>query len=406
MYFEDNTRRQFSTGSKTKDKALKYCLDKFKNDTLTIPETHNAFVAPVYVVPNRKNSPSHSTTATENKCRTRITTQKQLQTFTNINNLDALPKYPLFKEYVKDWYVYDKCQYIQKRLMRGFHFTRSYADGKRRELERHILPYFKNFHIDEIDEKNVEEWIMKLKTKFELGNSTINNILKCLKLILSEGYKNGDIPKDVAKKISLLKNDSKSHGVFTDSEVSVLFDENALKKIWSDSLLHYGLNKLASKTGMRIGEIQALKKQNIHKDHILVAHTWVAKYGLKDTKTHKDRIVPISPEMYILLQDIALTQPKGDYIFSVDGGRSPISRTSVMKKLRISLRRIGVTNDVQKERNLSFHSYRHYVNTLLVTSGVPISVVQSIIGHVNDDKMTEHYTHVQLKDQMKVLEFV
>ncbi|MGL4981980.1 MAG: hypothetical protein ACRC4W_03845 [Treponemataceae bacterium] len=32
--------------------------------------------------------------------------------------------------------------------------------------------------------------------------------------------------------------------------------------------------------------------------------------------------------------------------------------------------------------------------------------MQSIIGHVDDNAMTDHYTHIQLKDQKQALQFM
>ena len=43
-------------------------------------------------------------------------------------------------------------------------------------------------------------------------------------------------------------------------------------------------------------------------------------------------------------------------------------------------------------RNLSFHAWRHFLNTLLLTSNVGLSKVQKVTGH-KTLKMTEHYTH-------------
>ena len=44
------------------------------------------------------------------------------------------------------------------------------------------------------------------------------------------------------------------------------------------------------------------------------------------------------------------------------------------------------------KRNLSFHAWRHFFNTLLRMSNVADSKVQSITGH-RSLSMTDHYTH-------------
>ena len=71
--------------------------------------------------------------------------------------------------------------------------------------------------------------------------------------------------------------------------------------------------------------------------------------------------------------------------------------------LKHALNGIGISDTEIKERHLSFHSWRHFYNSKLINSGIPKSIVQSIIGHVNDDSMTEHYTHVSIEEQQIVL---
>lgn len=353
--YENNKRRQYSTGSTTRAPAEKYCLSLYKTNSLY--------------------------------------TEKKKVT-------------PTFAEYTKNWFVYDSCTYIQQKLMRGFHFTHAYADRRRNDLVRYAIPFFGKYKIEEITPELANKWVHKLQTANKLSNATVNKIVKGIKIIFSDAYKKGDIKINLSPNILMLKNNSKTHGIYTKNEIEKLLNPEKIEEIWNGSKLHYVLNLLGSKTGMRLGEIQGLQKKNVHPEHILVEHSWESTYGLKDTKTHKSRIIPISKELYDVIQDLAKEQTEGEFIFSKNMGEKPITRTSVAKKLKTALNRIGITEEEQRHRYLTFHSYRHYVNSLLINSGLPISIVQSIIGHVNDDAMTEHYTHVSLEDEKQMLKFV
>ena len=44
-----------------------------------------------------------------------------------------------FEKWVEDWWVYDKCEYVQSRLARGRNLSRRYIDGMRGLLDNHIL---------------------------------------------------------------------------------------------------------------------------------------------------------------------------------------------------------------------------------------------------------------------------
>ena len=183
-----------------------------------------------------------------------------------------------------------------------------------------------------------------------------------------------------------------------------MFDEANLKSVWNDNMLHYTLNLLASKTGLRLGEVQALRKENIFEDHLLINHGYVEQFGLQDTKNHKSRIVPIQKEVYEKLFSLSLVQSEGEYIFSSTKGKNPIIRAEINRYLKRALENIGISKEEQKARFITFHSWRHFANSNLINSGIPKSIVQSVIGHVNDDAMTEHYTHVSLDDAKKVLD--
>ena len=183
-----------------------------------------------------------------------------------------------------------------------------------------------------------------------------------------------------------------------------MFDETNFNSVWNGNMLHYTLNLLASKTGLRLGEVQALRKENIFEDHLLINHGYVEKFGLQDTKNHKARIVPIQKELYEKLISLSLTQTEGEYIFSSTKGKVPIIRAEIIRYLKKALENIGISKEEQKARLITFHSWRHYANSNLINSGVPKSIVQSVIGHINDDSMTEHYTHVSLDDAKIVLD--
>ena len=353
IYDANGKRRQFSCGTKFKYQALQYCLDLYKKDAFKIKKASLTF-----------------------------------------------------QEYTKDWSIFDKCPYIKERMSRGYVITRNYADRRRKELEAYALPFLGKTRIDEINKTLLSNWINYLKNERGLSNSTTNKIVKGIKFLLTYAYNKGDIPTDIAKSVQLLKNDSSSRGTFEKVEIQKMFANDALTKLWNNDILQYVIHLTASKTGMRCGEIQGLQKENVFPDHILVEHTWLAQYGLKDTKTHKSREIPISQELYHYIKKIMDTQTKGNYVFSLRYGTAPISSTCINKKLKLILRKIGIEEEQQQKRRLSFHSYRHYVNTLLITSGIPKSIVQSIIGHVGDDAMTEHYTHISLEDEKQVLKII
>ncbi|GHV55238.1 recombinase [Spirochaetia bacterium] len=309
-------------------------------------------------------------------------------------------KSPLFADYTADWFDYDKCLYIKSRLIRGFTYSRSFADGQRSTLQKILLPYFGKYPLDKISVIIIEKFLTILKDD-GYANVSVNHYLSTLKVIITEAFRRGDITVNPVLAVRPLSDNCREKGVFTKGEVQKLFGANCVADIWEGQTMHWLYNMTAAQTGMRCGEIQALLKENVYPDHIDVQHSWDRIYGLKGTKTNKARQVPISCELYEGLRQLAATQTKGDFIFSMREGETPVDHSIVYKWFRRALEHIGVTEEKRKERNLSFHSWRHYVNSQLRANGVPDSIVQSITGH-SDLKMTEHYTHVQLEDMDEV----
>jgi integrase len=98
----------------------------------------------------------------------------------------------------------------------------------------------------------------------------------------------GIIASNPADAIKPLSKDSKTRGILAVDEVKTLFGPNVVVEYWTTST--YSLaNRTAATTGMRMGEIHALRWCDIGKDRITVHHSWDRRFGLKTTKTAKER---------------------------------------------------------------------------------------------------------------------
>ena len=59
---------------------------------------------------------------------------------------------------------------------------------------------------------------------------------------------------------------------------------------------------------------------------------------------------------------------------------------------------IGISEEVRKERNIVFHSLRHFCATLL-SQRTDIKTVQSILGH-RSEKMSIHYSDHETQEKL------
>jgi len=320
------------------------------------------------------------------------------------------PKNITFGQYAQDWWIWDKCQYIKGRLARGANLSRSYADSMRTYLTQHILPYFENKKLQKITSKMIEEWLMTLreksgKTGVPLSHTTVNHCLTCLKIILKEAVRLEYLYRSPATGIKQLLEKPKEKSILTIGEVKELFFEDNIDHIWSGDLRHFTLNLLAASTGMRMGEVQALMCQYVHKNYIEVFYTWDRKYGLKKgAKWSSERQIPIPFKTYIYLQELISISPfkePTDLVFFGKTKNKPIYNKTISDRLYKAFENIGISQEEQKRRNITFHSWRYFYNSLM-RGKIHDSKLRRLTGHKTLE-MTEHYTHFKIEDFQDVV---
>jgi len=71
------------------------------------------------------------------------------------------------------------------------------------------------------------------------------------------------------------------------------------------------------------------------------------------------------------------------------------------EELYHALDKIKINTAERKKRNITFHSWRHFFNTLLRSKGIPDSITQKLTGHKTLE-MTDRYTKFSLEDYKDV----
>ena len=308
-----------------------------------------------------------------------------------------------FQQYAENWWLWDKCNYIKSKLLRGSRISKSYADTQRSYLVHHILPYFKDIKLIKITPAFIEKWLFQLKDT-SLTPTTINHILRVLKIMLKEAYREGYLAADPSEGIRQLHEAPKEKNILTPAEVRLLFDDSTIKDIWNGNLKHYTLNLLAASTGIRMGEAQGLQVKSLYPAYIVINKAWTRKYGLHDeAKWGSNRAVPIpsktSKYMDLLIADSPYREP-ADFLFYGKDRYTPIDNKTILVELYRALKKAGIAD--RRDRNITFHSWRHFFNSLMRTR-IPDSKIQKVTGH-RTLAMTDHYTHFQLDDFKDVME--
>ena len=142
---------------------------------------------------------------------------------------------------------------------------------------------------------------------------------------------------------------------------------------------------LALYTGMRRGEILALKYGDIDRDRRVINVTKAVYYigndpYIKEPKTAAGtrQIVIVDP-----LFDILPTGPKNDYIF---GGKKPLTARVIQRKIDNYRNRNGIT--------ASLHQLRHAFATMLYNVGIDERAAMDLLGHADISTTRNIYTHI------------
>ena len=272
------------------------------------------------------------------------------------------PKPVTFGDIAEGFWAWDG-EYVKARLTFSDPtkpmISRNYADDQARCVAKHILPTFRRRHLADLTPQEVEAWALRLRDG-GLSGKRVNNIVSCMRVMLGEAYREKMIPWDPEGAIRSVGTAPKRRGTLTTEEVRTLFAEENIKDAWGGHRLYRAVNYVAAASGMRQGEILAVRDGDVHADYIHVAHSWDAKYGIKGTKTNQARGVPLLPRVREAVEPFL---GSGGYVFSMNDGKTPTTGNRCTRAMYAALAKIGVPPEEREARNITFHSWRRWLNS-------------------------------------------
>ncbi|MCH8904266.1 MAG: tyrosine-type recombinase/integrase [Bacteroidetes bacterium] len=153
------------------------------------------------------------------------------------------------------------------------------------------------------------------------------------------------------------------------------------------NLKHKAALSLIYACGLWRGELISLQILDIDSSrHLLL---------LRNTKGNKDRIVPISDKLLVLLRTYYKRYKPINYLFNGAIKGHPYSDTSLQKILKKSVKLAGI------RRNVTLHWLRHSYATHLLESGTDLRYIQELLGH-KSSRTTEIYTHVSTRSLQQI----
>lgn len=273
-------------------------------------------------------------------------------------------------------------------------------------IEKHILPGLGNFYLKELNSMQINKF---LNEKLQSGGIQNNEPLapsyvSTMSLIISSAIHyaaNEDLCLN-------LKNPIYKPTAYN-REIHILDgrDYDKLTKHLTTNIDETNLGiLLALYTGLRIGEICALKWENIDlKNRIIHIISTVSRinnngkteYIIDVPKTKSSvRDIPVPKKLMIVLKESFINR-KSDYVIS-QTNNFVIPRTfeyryhKLLKELKID--------------STNFHSLRHTFATNCISNGMDVKSLSEILGHANTNTTLQIYVHPSMEVKRRQIDEV
>ena len=302
-------------------------------------------------------------------------------------------------EFLINFWDYDKSDALQRSFAKGKKLSRMHTDAMKGLAKNHWLPYFgEDKLVEDLEPEELDDFFFYLYTEKGLTGSTVNHAITCGSKAIGYLFDKRKISVNPMAGVERYGINNEKRDIPTETEVRKL-----LELEWRNSLGKLAF-QLAAYCGLRAGEISGLRVCDIDMQAELlhIRHSWNEKDGLKCTKNTEDRDVPVPRELLLQLMNRARRNPNYSdlsYVFfSNVKPEIPCRPAYYQDSFYEALGEIGVSEEQRKERNIVFHSLRHFCATLLAQR-TDIKNVKAILGH-KSAAMSLHYADHETQEKL------
>lgn len=344
-------------------------------------------------------------------------------------------------QYLYDYWDFNGPRITRVNKRRANSISESHAMNMTGLIKNHLSKHIsKNMTLEKVTPQYVRGVSDKMLDKSGLSNATIYKAMQALTTPLREAHKMGHIKDDPARLLDGMDTSGKQRGILSPSEFRAVL--NQMKTIAFEDKLPphaYLAVKLSASSGMRLGEILGLRVDNIEQlnqndSKIKIEQSFSVVSGMKIPKGKKmrDTFIPTSLAKELLM--LANENPNGNSlifwslnsngqmrpvsesyvrarfydalldVLDVENGFNPRKWDKIPKKHKHGADREGWVYDtvevdgvqvrraelVRRERNIVFHSFRHYYVTRATSVVTDESLLRLSVGH-SSTAMTDTY---------------
>lgn len=271
------------------------------------------------------------------------------------------------------------------------------------KIEKYVLPYLPSCFIGELTKEDIQQLVYCWQ-RHPLAPSSIRVLMQVLKSCLNQALEDGLLRKNPCQGVKLPKKEKRKQAALSLKQQRKL--ESAALTYPNEKGIPIAF---ALHTGLRIGEVSALKWENIDFDNgvIHVTHT-VQRVPLfnsykktelirTSTKTQSSkRVIPMSTKVRNWLWKLKKKQ-KSSFVFSDN------EKPNEPRLITYHLHQLCKKGQVVP---IHFHQLRHTFATRCVEAKADISSISSLLGHSSTQMTLDVYAHSLLTPKVKTIQLM
>ena len=351
-----------------------------------------------------------------------------------------------FSDFLLDFWNWETSPYIKERLRKKHGLHRSHVIEMAGTVQKYWVSFFRGKMLGEINRQDIEDFIAYIESleerareeqakidktleeeaireknaiaaglqkpkrknaaspkrkivRYPKSAKRKNTIIQAGTIPLAWAFHKEMIDRDITAGITWFSGTARERQILSPEQAAAVF-----KAEWKDNRARLA-NMLAMVTGMRAGEIQGLRVQDLGKDCLYVRHSWNFQDGLKSTKNNESRVVevPFSGLMQELI-DLARMNP---HIQSMDGyvfwaeksPDKPMEQDIFLRDLKSAMVKSGM--DKESAKQYTFHGWRHYFASYM-RDRVNEKLLQKQVGHKTLQMLNHYSGHLISGDRERI----
>jgi integrase len=302
--------------------------------------------------------------------------------------------------------LYDKYIAVKKYEIRKTSLNKSSTI-----LENHVLPFLKNKKLNQLNLALLQEWKNYIEKK-SLSFTMKKNIFSAFRAMLNFAVKFGHLASNPLLKIGNFKDayeTKKEMNYYTAKEFKIYIKQ--AKDIARGKGFHewnyYVFFNIAFYTGLRKGEIHALKWSDIENNILHVKRSITQKTKKSDMETPpKNRssfrsLQLPTPLIKILETHRKRYQPVDGFLddWRICGGLKCLRDTTIDKRNRLYAEMAGLDR-------IRIHDFRHSHASLLANEGINIQEIARRLGHSQIEITWNTYSHLYPREEERAIEIL